>query len=146
MAHLTETKPKTALSSNTISEQHEELKVLVTALPAIRDLPLLVTRLRELRDGLEAHFELEEGPNGFHDIVLEEAPRHHANVQRLFEEHREFLRRLDAIAFKARDCIENHAMEIYREVDAFARALEGHEARENEILGDAIYSDTGFAE
>lgn len=146
MAHLTDTKRKTTEAKDTIARQHEQLKVLVTSLPATKDLALLVARLRELRDGLEAHFEIEEGPDGFHDIVLDRAPRHHTRVQRLFEEHRDFLRRIDAISTKAYACLAGPAAEIFREVDSFTQALGKHEERENEMLGDAMYSDTGFGE
>jgi iron-sulfur cluster repair protein YtfE (RIC family) len=146
MASTTLNQKKKSHAADTIASQHEQLKLLVTNLPETKDLAVLLGRLKELRRGLETHFELEEGMEGFHDIVLERAPRHHTRVQRLFDEHREFLRQVDAITSKIHVCLAGPAAEIFREVEAFTQALHSHEERENEMLWDAMDSDTGFAE
>jgi iron-sulfur cluster repair protein YtfE (RIC family) len=142
------TAPSTSMSASqqTIARQHEELHGLVRGLPKTHDLAALVERLGELRSQLEAHYAVEEGEQGFYEIVVKRAPRHHTKVQRLFDEHRDLLRRVDVIATRTRALLDGPAAEIHRDVVELVKLLEDHEHRENELLGDAMYRDTGFGE
>jgi len=136
--------PTGSSSKDTISGQHEHLHELVGGIATNRDLSRLVADLQELKDHLEEHFALEEGESGFHEIVLGKAPRYITRVQRLFEEHRNFLKRIDEIEQQARACLEGPVAQIFCQVTALTTALKTHEERETEMLGDAMYTETGF--
>lgn len=146
MSQLTSSVAANSRTKDAIARQHAELHALMDKLHTARDFGQLMGLLRDLRHHLVAHFELEEGSGGLHDIVVEHAPRHFAHVQRLFDEHRELLRRVDEIAAKTRACLDGPASEIFRDLKDVSRALGQHEERENTILNDAIFSDTGYGD
>lgn len=141
MAPLTSPSPSTTDSRQTIARQHDELRELVRALPTTRDLVHLAARLGELRARLEDHYAVEEGPDGLYEIVVTRAPRHHTRVQRLFDEHRDLLRRVDAIVTKTRAILDGPAADVHRDVAELVRVLDAHEVRETAMLGDAMYCD-----
>ena len=126
-----------------IAGDHEVLKESLRRLEETTDLRQLVQMLDELRAHLEAHFVREEAPEGFHEMIGDSAPHLLAYLQRLFEEHQEFLQDIERLSEKARKVFEGPVNEVLCEVGSLCRRLQLHESREAALLGEAMYTDLG---
>lgn len=126
-----------------IAEEHRALQQLLERLKTTSDLPTLHLRLAELGELLGRHFAREEAPEGLHRAIDGSAPRLTSSVQRLFEEHREYLAELDELAEKARALAEGPTAEVRREVAELCDRLHEHEVSETLLLAGALYDDLG---
>ena len=95
-----------------------------------------------------ANFQLvgEEAPGGFFDSVRGAAPRFGATIEALREDHRLFLKDVDALATGARACLAGPVAEVLKQAAELGRRLRDHETREGEVLLDALYDDVGETE
>lgn len=132
-----------AATRREIAAEHRQIRALVAELEATGDLEALLPRLAELRGLLRSHFAREEAPGGLHRVVDGSAPRLAGSVQALFDEHRELLALVDALAERARACLEGPIGEVRRKVAELCRGLHAHEAAETELLAGALYEDIG---
>jgi hypothetical protein len=124
-------------------EEHRKIRELTERLGHAPSLVELLRRLQELRSFMAPHFTDEEAPGGFFDVVRTQASRHLGTVQQLETEHAALLGELDRLAEGARACLVGPVAEILKQAREFARRLHEHEARENELLIDALYVDVG---
>jgi len=105
-------------------------------------------RLRDFRNELLKHFELEEH-GGFTEEIIEVAPQYHKRIKQLENEHQEIINTLDTI-------IEDVKKLRAHEVDQFdgiknrlhdlLSAINTHEASERELIQDAYLQDFGAAD
>lgn len=123
--------------------EHRSIHEMTRLMEACRDLDELLRRLEEFRARLAPHFVGEEAPDGFFDVVRSRASRHLARVEQLGKDHRAFLDEIDRLGGQARACLAGPVAEILRGAADFARRLREHEARENDLLIDAMYIDIG---
>jgi len=103
----------------------------------------LVWALRDLRNALVKHFDLEED-GGFMDDVVTQAPHEKKRVDELESEHAYFLREIDDIAFTVKDM--DNPEELADPKDRLALLvdeLHEHEASERELIGNVYYQDLG---
>ena len=122
---------------------HEQIYAAVGQLEHSRDLVELLESLQHFRRLIVAHFDDEETPGGFFDVVRDRSSRHLPAVERLGKDHAAFLDDLDAIAARARACLAGPVAAILKEGVQLAWRLRDHEARENRLLIDAMYTDSG---
>jgi len=126
-----------------IRREHENLHNTVTFIEQTSDLRVLLPMLGDLRGQLENHFSHEEGPEGLHDAIGDSAPHFLTAVQRLFEEHRNFLSTLDQLIEEAQACWEGPLADILHQAETLCRKLQEHEAEETELLTDSVLLDIG---
>ena len=126
-----------------IDDEHRHLNVLLAELTATSDLARVEPLLGSLRELLVKHFETEEAPDGLHEIVSAQAAHRLPNLQKLFDEHREILERVDRLRAATRACFDGPVRRVLDDVGALAKALHEHEAEEEELFGEAFYTDLG---
>ena len=126
-----------------IAREHEALRTRLDELRELRDLGRVVTVLEDLRPRLVAHFESEEAADGLHHVVEENAPHLLPSVQRVFEEHREFLATVDRLIAETRETWDGPVQKILGDVRALCDGLHDHEATETRLLTDSVYTDLG---
>jgi hypothetical protein len=135
-------KPLTDPREQTL-EQHRHIRLLAERVKTAPDLVQLLQCLREFRAAAVLHFADEEAPEGFFEIVRSRAGRHLDTVQRFEREHQTLLGEIDRVAERARECLAGPVADILRVASELAHQLNDHEARENELLLDALYIDLG---
>ena len=122
---------------------HEQIYAAVRQLEHARDLVELLESLQHFRRLIVAHFDDEETPGGFFDVVRTRSSRHLEVLERLGKDHGTFLDDLDGAAARARACLAGPVAEILKQGVQLAWRLRDHEARENRLLIDAMYTDSG---
>ncbi len=130
-------------SLSRVEEQHRQLRQTLAQVEATSDLALLLTLLRRLRTQLREHFADEEGDGGLADAVMDSAPERLRRLDALFAEHREFLDATDELIARVDTILNRTEAQVLGDVHALARRLHDHEARETELLTDAVFTDTG---
>lgn len=126
-----------------IEEEHAALRSTLARIERTTDLRALVPQLQELGAALESHFATEEADDGLHEAIGSESPSYLPAVQLLFDEHREMLAQVASLTEKAWVLSEGPLAEVLAGVEALVGRLRAHEARENELFGDAVYTDLG---
>ncbi len=126
--------------------EHHRIRDLLRAIEASADLPELLRRLAEARPLLAAHFRAEEAADGFYDLVRSLAPRQLALLDCLQAEHRRFLAEIDGLAERVRACLAGPVAALLAEARTLAGRVRAHEAREDELLLDTLYTDLGHGE
>ncbi len=104
---------------------------------------VVAARLDTLRGPLRAHFDEEERA-GLFEQIEERAPEHAAACTQLRREHRRLLTRLDAL--RGAGPFERRGPEWSREVRTFVDDLNGHEARETDLLTRTLDGSTAAAD
>jgi len=130
-------------SRQRIDDEHRHLNELLAELTATRDLSRVETLLGHLRVLLVTHFATEEAPEGLHELVSKQAAHRLPNLQHLFDEHREFLTRLDRLRDAAAVCQAGPVAKVLDGVAGLAASLRQHELEEEELFGEAFYTDIG---
>ncbi len=125
-----------------VIDDHRKIKALIDQLEHTSDLRLLVPSLQELELLLVEHFEEEEAPDGFPQI-LETAPHHARTLERLFEEHKKILVTLQDITANALACLNGPLAAVRQDVATLCGTLRTHESKETELLTDSVYQDIG---
>ena len=109
--------------------------------PRVKGQGELVVQLADTRAHITEHFRFEE-QNGYMDFVRKREPRLERTIQQLCEEHQELAQSLDALIEQAR--MATGRDDVLREkIQAWIGRLHHHEARENEVVQDAVNRDIG---
>lgn len=124
-------------------EAHRKIRQATGRLGSASDLRELLQRLHELRLLIVPHFTDEERPDGFFDLIRARSARHLGAVKQLENEHQALLGAIDGLAEQARACLAGPVAHILKEAAELARRMHEHEAREDALLGDALYIDIG---
>jgi len=130
-------------SKDQVQEAHRKIRQATGRLGSASDLRELLQRLHELRLLIAPHFTDEERPDGFFDLIRARSARHLGAVKQLENEHQAFLGAIDGLAEQARACLAGPVAHILKEAAELARRMHEHEAREDALLGDALYIDIG---
>ena len=126
-----------------IDDEHRQLGELLAALESTRDLGRVRVQLAELGALLRHHFETEEGPEGLHDVVGEQATHRLTTLQRLIAEHGEILIQVEQLRIAVGDCLDGPVRRALAGVGELAGRLRRHEADEEELFAEAFWSDIG---
>src|SRR5262245_57946132 len=155
MALATHTIAINAAFLQEIKEDHHELRQLMhhTAamlqrpawMPAERD--RLVEMLSKLRDQLAMHFSLEEAYGYFEDAI-DTAPHLCDRAECLRNQHAELYRQLASLADRAEQLLYHEAasgilIQMADDYRSFTARFTEHEARESELILEAVNSDIG---
>jgi hemerythrin HHE cation binding domain-containing protein len=132
--------------ANIVVEQHRRMREVAQEIQETQDLDHLWRRLREYRALLQEHFGTEEAPDGFFEAVRTAAPCHPVAIDALKREHEKFLAHTDGIAQRIRACLETTVAELVSDVHRLMRGVRDHEARENAMLMDIVYTDLGHGD
>lgn len=128
-----------------IADEHKALRQQLSSLVETRAPHDLLPQLERLRGMLEEHFRTEEEAGGYHDMVGDTAPHLLTSVQRLFEEHRAFIARIDDLIAETRALVDGPVAAVRHGVTDLARQLHDHEAAENDLVAWALYEDLGIS-
>jgi len=126
-----------------IDDEHRELNRLLQEITQTQDLVRIKAMLADLATLLRAHFETEEGPKGIHEVVGEQASHTLPAVQRLFEEHRQILTRIEQLRIEVADCLDGPVRRTIGGVTSLVEMLHQHEADEEELFANSFYTDLG---
>lgn len=137
------TTPPTAGVEPQILAEHRRIRDLTRQIENTGELRELLIRLAEFRSVLVAHFFSEEAEAGFYDTIRSMTPRQPGRVAQLEKEHQALLADLDALAAGARACLAGPVAEVLGGARALTCRLRDHEAAEDDILLDAVYTDLG---
>jgi iron-sulfur cluster repair protein YtfE (RIC family) len=130
-------------TADRILQDHRNLNELTGEICLTTDLRELLSKLDHLRAELEKHFQREEAPDGFGTVVAESAP-HKANaIDHLFAEHAEFLASLASLRQSVEECLTGPVADVRNSAGVLCDCLRKHEAREHELLSEAMYRDIG---
>ncbi len=142
MSDPSTTPPVTGIDARILAE-HRRIRDLTRQVENASELRELLARLAELRSLLVAHFVAEEAEGGLYDGIRSLAPRQMGRVDQLEREHQVFLADIDRLAARAKTCLAGPMAEVLGEGRALARGLRDHEAAEDDILLDTLYTDLG---
>jgi hypothetical protein len=99
------------------------------------------TQLASTHTHITNHFGFQE-QNGWRDSVRKQEPRLDHAVQNLLEEHRQLVQSLNTLSGEA-EAIEDLDDAFRDKVLRWIHRVRDHEARENDLLEDAIVEDLG---
>ncbi len=133
--------PRAAGPEERFLEEHRRLEDVLRHVGHAHGLGELARALKDLRALIEPHFGYEEAPGGFFEMVRDRAALHLGRVEQLRQEHVSLLRDVDRIGEQARACLAGPVAEVLKQAADLARRLERHEARERELLIDAMNTD-----
>jgi hypothetical protein len=136
-------KPSEASTGQQILAEHRKIREFGQQIEQSRDLAELLGLLGKFRELLELHFMTEEAPDGFYDDIRSMSPRQLAKVDQLQKEHPAFLAAIDRVREHARACLAGPVAAVLAEAGALAGRLRTHEAAEDNLLLDTIYTDLG---
>lgn len=136
-------KPRAADAEERILAEHRTIREFLQQIEKSGGLVELLNLLKDLRAVLELHFMSEEAPQGFFDSIREMSSRQLATLDRLEKEHGALLAEVDGVSERARACLAGAVAAILTEARALARRLRAHEAAEETVLIDTMYTDLG---
>jgi iron-sulfur cluster repair protein YtfE (RIC family) len=134
--------PVTSIEEQILAE-HRKIRELGQRIEHSRSLVELLELLSEFRSLLELHFMSEEAPDGFFDTMRNTGSRPLTKVDQLEKEHWALLAQLDRVSEGARVCLAGPVAAVLTEARALARRVRTHEAAENTLLLDTMYTDLG---
>jgi hemerythrin-like domain-containing protein len=135
--------PPVADVSAYVLAEHRRLRELTHDLEAVADLHQLLLRVGEFRAALVTHFLDEEAVGGLYDTIRGMAPRQIGRLDQLQREHAQLLAQVDGLAAAARACLEGPVAQVLEQARALARRVRAHEAAEDDVLLDTLYTDLG---
>ena len=138
--------PSPAQVQEQILHDHHRVYAAVRQIEYARELRELLQSIQQLRVLIRAHFLDEEAPGGFFEVIRERSARHLAAVDGLARDHQAFLADLDKLTERALDCLAGPVAEVLKQGAQLARRMQEHEKRENRILMDAMYEESGQSE
>jgi hypothetical protein len=136
-------KPPATGVEEQIFAEHRKIRELGHRIENSRSLVELLDLLKEFRALLELHFLSEEAPDGFFDALRNTASRPLTKVDQLEKEHCALLAELDRVSEGARVCLAGPVAAVLTEARALARRIRTHEASEDALLLDTMYTDPG---
>jgi hypothetical protein len=128
-----------------ITEEHLQIRALLDRIGPISDPHALLPLLRELKALMDGHCHREEGDEGLHAIISENAPEHTATVDRLLGEHQGILTRIDDLIRECNACVAGPLTGIKNDRNRLIKEIQHHDAVESEILTDALLQEVGKA-
>jgi uncharacterized protein YhaN len=134
--------PATGVEEQILAE-HRNIRELGQRIENSRGLVELLELLQEFRTLLERHFVSEEAPDGFFDALRNTACRPLTKVDQLEKEHWALLTQLDRVSQGARVCLAGPVAAVLTEARALTRRIRAHEAAEDALLLDTVYTDLG---
>jgi iron-sulfur cluster repair protein YtfE (RIC family) len=134
--------PATGVEEQILAE-HRKIRDLVQRIENSRSLVELLELLQEFRSLLELHFMSEEAPDGFFDAMRNTASRPFTKVAQLEKEHWALLAQLDRVSEGARVCLAGPMAAVLTEARALTHRIRAHEAAEDALLLDTVYTDLG---
>lgn len=132
-----------AIMDEGLLAEHRRIRALTHQFESASDLRDLLTALGEARLAFGEHFRAEEADEGFYDRVRAMAPNHIERVDRLEREHKVFLAEVESLVAQTEACLNGPVARILAEARSLAERLRHHELAEDQIVGDALYGDTG---
>jgi Hemerythrin HHE cation binding domain len=142
MSDSSGTSPVAGIDAQILAE-HRHIGDLAGQIDTTGELGDLLTRLAALRSALLPHFLVEEAADGFYDMIRSMAPRLLGRMDQLEREHQALLADIDALTARARACLAGPVAEVLADAHRLTRRLRNHEAAEDEILLDTMYTDLG---
>ena len=136
-------KPSAPGVEEQILTEHQKIRELVERIENSRSLVELLDLLKEFHTVLELHFMSEEAPDGFFDSMRTTGSRPLTKVDQLEKEHWALLATVDRVSEEARVCLAGPVAAVLTEARALARRIRTHEAAENALLLDTMYTDLG---
>ncbi|HVS01592.1 MAG TPA: hemerythrin domain-containing protein [Thermoanaerobaculia bacterium] len=130
-------------ANDRIEQEHVVLRRLVERLEEANELSRLTALLEELRPLLQDHFRHEEASDGLHAAVAVVAPQRLGSLERLFAEHRQFLRTVDRLLGQAHQLLDGPIAELLRGASQLAWELRCHEESETDLFGETMTTDLG---
>ena len=124
-----------------IALEHRRLSAQLDLIEQTADPARLPADLERLRVLLAEHFAGEEAADGLHEALGGATPHLLPAVQHLFDEHREFLADLHSLTSRARWLAAGPLAELRAGVAGLAARLRDHEAREDDLFGESVYTD-----
>ena len=124
-----------------IALEHHRLSAQLDSIELISDPARYPAALERLRELLAEHFAGEEASDGLHEAIGGGTPHLLPAVQHLFDEHREFVADLDGLTGRARELVEGPLADLRAGVAGLIARLRDHEARENDLFGESVYTD-----
>ncbi|GAB4150923.1 MAG: hypothetical protein Fur0037_19590 [Planctomycetota bacterium] len=126
-----------------ILDDHRRIGELSSRIASEGDPARLAEALKSLLPLLQRHFREEEDEiDGLHASILEHAPEHQNELQRLKEEHKRILDRAQLLLSIAEE--SGDGGEKLRMLGQQLRErLAGHEAKETELFLHSIWTDIG---
>jgi len=107
---------------------------------------LLSERLQEVCRLLEEHARQLESPQGLMSQIAQQEPRLLDRIEQLRREHRELV----ASARELQQLVDQEPAEdplrLRREVERFLKTLREHNARENDLIYEALETDIGVGD
>ncbi len=142
--------------ANRIQEEHDHLRFLMESVsqslaqPPMQDFAEWkleqVWALRDFRNVLAKHFDLEED-GGFMADIIDTAPREKRKVDQLHLEHAEFLNEVESITVELKRTPGFSEVRLLR--DRMTELLSGfrnHEALERDLIGFVYSQDLGLGD
>ena len=139
-------KPPVTSADEQLLAEHRRIRDLTRQIEASRDLPELVRHLQTLRAWLVPHFLAEEATDGFYELIRHLSPRQLARVDELEREHRTLLAAIDGASERARACLAGPVAAVFAEARALVRRVRAHEAGEDDLLLETMYTDLGHGD
>ncbi len=133
-------------ATQAISDQHKDIRDVLTTLDQTSQLSDVLVLLRELKEVLIPHFAEEERPGGLYETVLTGAPRNAGQLDRLLAEHRELLVELEGLIEQIQLCLAGPVAEAITRARTLQARLRAHEESEGSIVADALYQDLGVGD
>lgn len=141
---MTDVADKRSSVERQVLEEHRTIGSVTGRVEQARDLAELLTRLAEFKAVLEPHFRMEEAPEGFFEVVR--ASHNVGRIGQLQNDHQHVILEIDRLMACAQACLAGPIAEILTQAANLARRLREHEAREDRLLLDAMYTDTGHGD
>ncbi len=147
---------KKAAIADRVEEEHATLRTLMdNVLDAFARPPSkefadwkleLVWQLRDFRNVLVKHFDLEED-GGFMGDVIAKAPQEKRRVDMLEAEHGEFLDELDGITGELKRMADVSTLPSVRDrLSGLVNKLHDHEASERDLMYSVYFRDIGVGD
>ena len=134
--------PSTKNSSARIAEEHRELQQTLRQLEQATETGRIASLLESLHSQLELHFSEEEADDGLAEAIPVSTPHHRRELEHLFDEHRLFISRIGTLSNRLR-LIEANIADLHDDMKTLCTDLRRHEARENSLLTEAVFTDVG---
>jgi hypothetical protein len=135
--------PSDNLVVDDIIVEHRQLRALVTRFEQEEAPSVLIDLWERLMAMLRSHFEKEEQLESTHQLTSSFPARYVAALPALAKEHRQLLDELEALG----RLLRGHPMppmgELRHRISAWVKQARLHEARENQLLMDAVAIDHG---
>jgi hypothetical protein len=134
---------RSASARDRITLEHHRLSAQLDLIELTTDPARLPAALERLHVLLDEHFPGEEASDGLHEAIGGATPHLLPAVQHLFDEHRDFLADLHSLTARARWLAAGPLAELRAGLAGLTARLRDHEARENDLFGESVYTDVG---